>query len=335
MDAPTGENRIVDDETVDDEPAVVEVRDVVKEFTGRRGRRWWHRRPARPALDGVSFTIRPGTVLGYAGGTGAGKTTLVDLITGSAVPAGGTVTTLGLRPDAAPEELGRRLGVVSGTRSQLWRDLAVDDSLRIVATAHGLSESRWRIRRGELVDRLGLASFVNLSAGQLSPGRRIRAETAAALIHEPDLLLLDEPTLGLDVVSKERLRSFLQDESRLYRRTMLLTTADLADVEQLCDRLLVVEQGRVIHDGDLPGLIARAGVERVLVVDLTVTDHLLNDVPGARLVEVEAGGLRQRLSFTPGTVPASRVLADVAARSGIRDLTLVDPTLDDLIQRLL
>jgi ABC-2 type transport system ATP-binding protein len=314
------------------QPAVVEVRDLVQLVKGRRG--LLRRRRAETVLDGVSFTIAPGSVVVYADRSDVGQSALVDLVVGTAAPTAGTVTTLGRRPDTSTTELAGRVGVAGGSHTQLWRDLAVDDSLRILATAHGLSEERWAARRGELVERLGLAAFVNLSAAQLSPGRRIRAEVAAALIHQPELLVLDRPMLGLDVAGKERLRSFLQDENRLHHRTVLLTTDDLGDVEPVAGRLLVVDKGRLVHDGGLPDLFARAGVDRVLVVDLLDPDLLLDDVPGARLVEVEAGGRRQRLSFTPGGVPASRVLADVASRAGIRHLAVEEPRLEELVRRL-
>lgn len=302
----------------------------------RRTHRW---RPLRPrpeqitVADDVSFSIKAGEAVGYVGSAGSGKSTLVDLISGVVAPTGGTIRTCGLEPEAERGQLAHRIGVVSGHRSQLWPNLSLDDSLRILARAHHLPEARWLARRAELVDRLELAAFVTRTVDQLSPSRRMRGELAAALLHEPDLLILDEPTRGLDVVNKEQLRTFLRQENRLHGRTLLLATGDLADVEQICRRVLVVDHGRLVHDGDLPGLISRAGIQRTLVVDLTEAGRL-DDVPGAKLIGVEAGGLRQRLHFTPGNIPAGRILADVAARSGIRHLTLEEPDLEDLIRRL-
>jgi ABC-2 type transport system ATP-binding protein len=246
----------------------------------------------------------------------------------------GKVRTCGLTPDAERGELASRIGVVSSSHSQLWQNLTLDDSLRILAGAHHLPEDRWLARRAELVERLELAAFISRPADQLSPSRRIRAELAAALIHDPELLILDEPTLGLDVASREHVRTFLRQENRLHGRTLLLTTVDLADVEDVCHRVLVVDQGRLVHDGDLRGLIRRAGVQRTLVVDLTDPGRLLDDVPGAKLISVEAGGLRQRLNFNPGSIPSALILADVAARVGIRHLMLEEPDLDELVRRL-
>jgi ABC-2 type transport system ATP-binding protein len=301
-------------------------------------RSWWARLLRRTRLvsviDGLSFTVEPGDSIGYVGAAGAGKSVLVDLITGAAAPTSGTVRTWGLTPDAEREAVAHRIGVVSGSRSQLWRDLSLDESLRILARAHQLSDDRWLARRSELIERLELAAFIALPADKLSRSRRIRGELAAALIHDPELLILDEPTLGLDVLSKEKVRTFLRQDNQAHGRTLLLATSDLADVEQICRRVLVVDHGRLVHDGDLPGLINRAGAQRTLVVDLTEADRILDDVPGAKLIGVEAGGLRQRLHFTPGGIPSARILADVAARSGIRHLTLEEPDLEELIRRL-
>jgi ABC-2 type transport system ATP-binding protein len=282
----------------------------------------------------ISFTIAAGEAVGYVGTTGAAKTTLVDLITGAVAPTSGRVRVCGLEPVSQRERLAQRTGVVSGKHSQLWQHLPVDDSLQILARAHELSDAQWSARRAELVDRLELAEILPLTAHQLPRSKRIRGELAAALIHEPDLLILDEPTVGLDVASKERLRSFLRQENRVHGRTLFFTAGELGDVEQICHRVLVVDHGRLVHDGDVPDLLHRVRAQRTLVVDLVRADRMLDDVPGAKLIGVEAGGLRQRLSFTPGTIPTHRVLADVAARSGIRHLTLEEPDLETMIRRL-
>jgi ABC-2 type transport system ATP-binding protein len=307
--------------------------------------RRWLRRPRRPRLlrgrrrqarliDGISFTIAPGEAAGYVGASEAGNSAMVKLITGACAPAEGTIRTCGLTPVAEREQLAHRVGVMSGRQSHLWPNLSLDEAFHILARAHGRSEKDWLARRTDLVDRLELAAFVTMPVERLSRGRRIRAEVAAALIHEPELLILDEPMLGLDVIGKERMRSFLRQENRVHGRTLLFAAGDLVDVEQICHRVLVLDHGRLVHDGDLSALISRAGVQRTLVVDLVEADRRLDDVPGAKLIAVEAGGLRQRLTFIPGSVPAAQVLAEVAARSGIRHLTLEEPDLETLISRL-
>jgi ABC-2 type transport system ATP-binding protein len=166
---------------------------------------------------------------------------------------------------------------------------------------------------------------------QLSLGQRMRGEVTAALLHSPQLLLLDEPTVGLDIVSKEALRGFLAAERREAGTTILLTTHDLSDIERLSDRVVVVDGGRVVHTGDLAGLAAEAGVDRVLTVELTSPAGPLDDVPGTRLLSVEAGGLRQHLALTGS---AAAAVAAVSARVELRDLTIAEPGIEDVVARL-
>jgi ABC-2 type transport system ATP-binding protein len=313
----------------------LEVRHLVREFTVRRraGRLRREKHRVR-AVDDISFTVAAGETVGYIGANGAGKSTTIKILTGILTPTSGTVRTCGLDPVPRRAELARRLGAVFGQRSQLWWDLPLAESLHILAAIHGLPESRYQARRAELVERLELSAFLDVPVRQLSLGQRMRGELAAALQHEPELVVLDEPTIGLDVLSKERLRTFLRHEHRRHGRTILLTTHDMGDIERLCDRILVVDKGTLAYDGDIAGLIARAGVQRVLVVDLVSPDVVLDDVPGTELIAVEGDGVRQRLSFSPGSVTAAQVLAAVATRVEIHDLTLEEPDIEEVVRRL-
>jgi ABC-2 type transport system ATP-binding protein len=285
-------------------------------------------------VDDISFTVQPGEAVGYIGANGAGKSTTIKMLTGILTPTAGLVRTCGMLPVPQRTQLARKVGVVFGQRSQLWWDLPLAESLRILAAIHRLPHRQWTARRAELIEHLNLAEFLEVPVRQLSLGQRMRGEIAAALQHEPELVVLDEPTVGLDVLSKERLRIFLRHEHQAHGRTILLTTHDMGDIERLCDRLLVVDHGRLVYDGDIAGLVERAGAQRTLVVDLTEPGRPLDDVPGTELIAVESGGLRQRLSFSPTTVTAAQVLSDVASRAEIRDLTLEEPQIEDVVRRL-
>lgn len=310
--------------------SAVVVTDLVREFVVRRsvGRLRRDRQVVR-AVDGISFDIAPGEAVGYIGANGAGKSTTIKMITGILVPTAGTVRTLGLDPVARRRELARRIGAVFGQRSQLWWDLPLGESFRILAAMHGLRG--WQSRVDQLVGRLELDGFLTTPVRQLSLGQRMRGEVAAALVHSPALLVLDEPTVGLDVLSKERLRVFLREERVASGTTLLLTTHDMSDIERLCDRVLVVDHGQLAYDGTLPDLAATMGAERVLVVDLVEPHGPLTDVPGARLLSVEGDGLRQRLAFT---ISAAAVLAAVAERCEIRDLTVEEPDIEGVVRTL-
>ncbi|WP_433608814.1 ABC transporter ATP-binding protein [Dactylosporangium sp. CA-139114] len=282
------------------------------------------------AVDGLSFGIEAGAAVGYIGANGAGKSTTIKMLTGILRPTAGSVRTCGLEPMRQRRRLARRIGVVFGQRSQLWWDLPLRDSYRALGAIHRLEH---RPRLAELSERLDLAPFLDTPVRQLSLGQRIRGEVAAALLHSPELLILDEPTIGLDVLSKERLRTFLVEQREL-GTTLLLATHDMGDVRRLTDRLLVVDHGRLAFDGPLDALARQVGAERILVLDLAEPAPPLDAVPGARLVGVEAGGLRQRLSFAPGTTTVAAILASVAATAQVHDLTIEEPDIEGVVRQL-
>ncbi|MGI5237414.1 ABC transporter ATP-binding protein [Dactylosporangium sp. CA-139066] len=283
------------------------------------------------AVDGLTFAVERGTAVGYIGANGAGKSTTIKMLTGILRPSAGTVRTCGLDPLRQRRRLARRIGVVFGQRSQLWWDLPLRDSYRALGAIHGLDH---RPRLAELGERLDLTSFLDTPVRQLSLGQRIRGEVAAALLHSPELLVLDEPTIGLDVLSKERLRAFLVEQRAAFGTSLLLATHDMGDVRRLTERILLVDHGRLAFDGTLGGLARQVGAERILVLDLAEPAPPLDAVPGTRLVGVEAGGLRQRLSFAPGTTTVAAILAAVAESAQLHDLTIEEPDIEGVIRQL-
>ncbi|MEV6930250.1 ATP-binding cassette domain-containing protein [Dactylosporangium sp. NPDC051485] len=283
------------------------------------------------AVDGLTFGIDRGAAVGYIGANGAGKSTTIKMLTGILRPTAGTVRTCGLDPMRQRRRLARRIGVVFGQRSQLWWDLPLRDSFRALGAIHRLDP---RPRLAELSQRLDLASFLDTPVRQLSLGQRIRGEVAAALLHSPELLILDEPTIGLDVLSKERLRAFLVEQRAAFGTSLLLATHDMGDVRKLTERILLVDHGRLAFDGTLDGLARQVGAERILVLDLAEPAGPLDAVPGTRLVGVEAGGLRQRLSFAPGTTTVAAILSAVAASAQVHDLTIEEPDIEAVVRQL-
>jgi ABC-2 type transport system ATP-binding protein len=179
-----------------------------------------------------------------------------------------------------------------------------------------------------------MAPTLDTPVRQLSLGQRMRAEIAASLLHSPELLILDEPTIGLDVLRKQRLREFLRHERSSRGTTLLLTTHDMGDVERLCERVLVVDRGMLAYDGTLAGLGATVGARRVLVVDLVDPEADLTGIPGAEHLTSEGDGMRQRLAFDPGTTTAATLLAAVSARAEVRDLSIEEPDIEDVVTRI-
>ncbi|MBF6333083.1 ABC transporter ATP-binding protein [Nocardia transvalensis] len=314
----------------------IEIRDVTRQFVLRRkdDRRFRRRREVLTAVDRMSFSIESGSAVGYIGANGAGKSTTIKMLTGILVPTAGTVRTCGLEPVRQRRELAGRIGVVFGQRSQLWWDLPLRESFTILAAIHRLDPDLARKRTHELVEQLEMADTLDTPVRQLSLGQRMRAEIAAALLHSPELLILDEPTIGLDVLSKQRLREFLSYERIRRGTTLLLTTHDVGDIERLCERVLVVDHGRLAYDGSLTGLAATVRVRRVLVVDLAVPAPDLVELPGAELVSSEGGGIRQRLAFDPDTTTAAQLLTAVSARAEVRDLSIEEPDIEDVVRSI-
>ncbi|MBF6172016.1 ABC transporter ATP-binding protein [Nocardia blacklockiae] len=314
----------------------IEITDLTRQFVLRRKEEghWRRRRDVLTAVDRMSFTVEAGTAVGYIGANGAGKSTTIKMLTGILVPTAGTVRTCGLEPVRQRRELAGRIGVVFGQRSQLWWDLPLRESFTILAAIHRLEPDAARKRTHELVEQLEMADTLDIPVRQLSLGQRMRAEIAAALLHSPELLILDEPTIGLDVLSKQRLREFLSYERIQRGTTLLLTTHDMGDIERLCERVLVVDHGRLAYDGSLTGLAATVGVRRVLVVDLAAPATDLIGLPGAQLVSSEGGGIRQRLAFDPETTTAAQLLTAVSLHAEVRDLSIEEPDIEDVVRRI-
>jgi ABC-2 type transport system ATP-binding protein len=313
---------------------IVQLDDLRRSFTIRRkAGRLRRQTKIVDAVDGITASIQPGEAVGYIGANGAGKSTTIKMLTGILVPTSGRVRTCGYDPVPQRRQLAREVGVVFGQRSQLWWDLPLRDSFRILGAIHRLPTGDATARTEQLVDRLGLADLLDTPVRQLSLGERMRGEVAAALVHRPRLLVLDEPTIGLDMISKERLRQFLVAERAEFGTTLLLTTHDMGDIERLCDRVLVIDRGRLVFDGTLPSLAERVALQRVLVVDLPEPSPDLR-IREAAHIGSDLDGQRQRLAFSPKETTAAKVLAEVSAVTEVVDLTLEEPAIEDIVRTL-
>lgn len=282
------------------------------------------------AVHDLTFSVETGEMVGYIGPNGAGKSTTIKMLTGILVPTAGSVRVAGLDPSRQRTELAQRIGVVFGQRTTLWWDLPLRDSFELLRKIYRIPDARYRENLERFVGLLDLGAQLDTPVRQLSLGQRMRGDITAALLHDPEILYLDEPTIGLDVVSKGRLREFLRALNAERSTTLLLTTHDLQDIEALCDRVIVIDHGTSVYDGSLAGLHAQGGSSRTLVVDL-VDESPPIDVPGARVKKVE--GPRQWLSF-PTEASAAPVVAAVAAAYDVADLSIQEPDIEDVIRNL-
>ena len=283
------------------------------------------------AVGGIDLSISPGESVGFIGPNGAGKSTTIKMITGVLTPSTGTIRVLGIDPLRERMELTRRIGVVFGQRSQLWWDLPLADSFGLLRHLFRVSETDHREAMNWLIELLDLSTFLQTPVRQLSLGQRMRGELAAALAHRPELLILDEPTIGLDLVSKDSVRRALRELNQTHGTTVLLTTHDLADIAEVCKRVVVINQGTIVEDGPLPTLIARLGSERIVMVELSDTAHP-SFGPGA--FHLRSNGLRHWIRIDESQTTAGAVIAAIAAQSTIVDLSLTEPDFEDVVRRV-
>jgi viologen exporter family transport system ATP-binding protein len=311
---------------------IIDVEGLEKTFSvfRRTGRLRRHRQEVA-AVAGIDLRIDRGAMVGYIGPNGAGKSTTIKMLTGILVPSAVRVRVDGLEPSRQRTELARRIGVVFGQRSQLWWDLPLRDSFDLLRHIYRVPTDRHAANLARYVEELDLGSLLDVPVRQLSLGQRMRGELTASLLHDPSIVLLDEPTIGLDVISKESVRQFLLALNREQGTTVLLTTHDLADVERLCDRLLIIDHGRLIEDGTVAGIMTRYGTERTLVVDLAEPGEPLA-VDGAKVTRVE--GPRQWLRFHRDEVSASELLTRVTAKADVRDLSVEEPDIETIVKEI-
>ena len=306
---------------------MIEVEHLSKQFVVRRGR-FRRERVIVDAVKDISFSVERGELLGYLGPNGAGKSTTIKMLTGILVPSNGRVSVAGLDPSKKRIELAKRIGAMFGQRVQLWWDLPLIDSFELLRHIYKVPADRYRTSLARFREVLDLDPFLQTPVRQLSLGQRIRGELTASMLHEPELLFLDEPTIGLDVVAKQRVRDFLVEINRERGVTVLLTTHDLGDIERLCKRLLVIDHGSLIWDGRIDELRERYGGERTLIVDLEEPAPPLQ-IEGARVEKVD--GPRQWLRFRG---PAADLTARVAAAARLVDLQLTEPDIEEIVRRI-
>ncbi|PGH42051.1 methionine ABC transporter ATP-binding protein [Micromonospora sp. WMMA1996] len=312
---------------------VIETDGLRKEFTVRvRAGALRREKRTVTAVDGVDLRVERGEMLGYIGPNGAGKSTTLKMLTGVLMPSAGHARVCGLRPVADRTRLALRIGVVFGQRSQLWWDLPLRDSFDLLRHVYRVPAAAHAARLARCRDLLDLDAFLDTPVRQLSLGQRMRGELTAALLHGPEVLFLDEPTIGLDVVSKQAVRGFLAELGRAGDITLVLTTHDLADIERLCRRLVVIDHGRVVHDGSIAELHRRYGSRRMVVAELDAALPEPPALPGAPVHRVEADG--RRLVFALEAASVAEVVAGLAGLATLRDISIVEPDIEEVVARL-
>jgi ABC-2 type transport system ATP-binding protein len=283
------------------------------------------------AIKNITFSIDEGEIVGYIGPNGAGKSTTIKVMSGILVPDSGQCTILGCTPWKERIDYVGRIGVVFGQRSQLWWDVPVIDSFEMLRDIYRIPEPDYRSNVSMLADTLDLSGILQTPVRQLSLGQRMRCELAASLLHDPKILFLDEPTIGLDAASKIAVRQFIKTINREKNVTVILTTHDMSDLEALADRILMIGKGTLLYDGSLTELRRRFGGERTVTVEFRETSEPV-DLPGA--VRLFWTGERAAYSFDSGQIDVTSVIAALSERLELRDVTIDSKPAEEIILQL-
>mgnify|MGYP001037338780 FL=1 len=289
------------------------------------------------AVEDVSFTIDEGEMVGYIGANGAGKSTTIKMLTGILTPTAGEVRVGGLVPYEERQRYTRHIGVVFGQRTQLWWDLAVVESLRLLKKIYEVDDALYEAQLALFDDLLQIRELLHQPVRKLSLGQRMRCDLAAALLHRPRILFLDEPTIGLDVVAKQSVRNFLKETRDRLGTTVILTTHDLGDIQELCRRIMIIDHGRLLFDGTIDELRGRVG-DRV-----RVRVELWDPAPASALAECTTGlpvkweehdGQEHAVEFSRRDVRAAEVIRHVVNARRVHDISIQEPTIEEVVRQI-
>lgn len=284
-----------------------------------------------PAVNDISFQIDEGELVGYIGPNGAGKSTSIKMLCGILVPTSGDIKVNGLVPHKERMTNARQIGAVFGQKTQLWWDVPVIESLRLFRDMYKVSDEQFKRNMNLFNELLDLHEFQNTPVRQLSLGQRLRADLAAALLHNPRLLFLDEPMIGVDVVVKERMRTFIKEINRDQKVTILLTTHDMTDIEKVCSRIMIIDHGHIVYDGNIKKMRTVYGTERTLVVEFEeeVPEFA---VPHAMVTKTE--GRKKWFTFNRFETNPSTLIAYVSAQYPILDLAVEEPEIESIVRTI-
>ena len=280
------------------------------------------------AVDDISFSIERGEIVGYIGPNGAGKSTTVKMMSGILRPTSGEILVNGISPVKDRKEVVKHLGVVFGQRTQLYWDLRLGESFELLKRIYDVPDDVYSKNMAMMDEILDLKSIVDTPVRQLSLGQRMRGDLAAAMLHSPDVLFLDEPTIGLDVDAKHAIRRFIKEINETRKTTIILTTHDLGDIQELCKRIIIINKGVVIEDGSLDELIDRIAPYRQLVIDFYTEQHI--EHPNAEIVSTE--GCRTVYRFMKNEITAAALIEYIGAKAKIKDIRLEEASIDDIIR---
>jgi ABC-2 type transport system ATP-binding protein len=287
------------------------------------------------AVDHIDFSVEAGESVAYLGPNGAGKSTTIKMLTGILVPTSGSLIVDGLVPHEKRQQNARNIGVVFGQRTQLWWDIPVVESFNLARDMYEIPVKRYRDNLAQFTEILGLSEFINLPAAKISLGQRMRADLCMALLHDPKILYLDEPTIGLDIAVKDSIRQFVRSRVEERGTTVILTTHDLGDIEDICKRIVIIDNGKIIHDGDLATLKDNYARDRVIHFQLARPPESMAPIcAGLPACETTTDGLRLSVRFDRFKFAAGEIAAAVMPHVEVVDFRIDEPEVEDLIRKV-
>ena len=288
------------------------------------------------AVDAISFNVEQGELLGYIGPNGAGKSTSIKMLTGILKPTSGRMKVIDFDPYLQRKTYTKHIGVVFGQRTQLWWDIAVIESLKLLAKIYDVTPVQFKDRLATLDEILGLKDLLHTPVRKLSLGQRIRCDMAASLLHNPPVLFLDEPTIGLDAVGKDAVRGFLRRINKEFKTTIILTTHDLNEIEELCKRIVVLDKGKILFDGSLASIKKLPGLKRRLQIDFpgTASVDSLKHKFGEEISAELQGERRVLVAFDPGKISTVELIKELVSTQEITDFTLTEPDIEEVIMKI-
>ena len=291
----------------------------------------------KKAVDDISFEINYGEIVGYIGANGAGKSTTIKMMTGILTPSSGRIIVDGVIPYENREKNAKNIGVVFGQKTQLWWDLPVSETFPLLKDIHGVSDEDYEERMNYFKEILGLDEFFLSPVRTLSLGQRMRADLAAALIHNPKIIYLDEPTIGLDVVVKESVRKAIKDINEKYGTTIILTTHDLNDIEELCNRIIIIDSGKKIYDGELEGVKEQFGYLTTIEIQLKDKSNI-EKINFARFKDddfkLNMKESKINITFNKNNISSADIIGEVMKKSKVIDFNIKETSIEDIVKKM-
>ena len=286
------------------------------------------------AVDGISFDIEEGEIVGYIGANGAGKSTTIKMMCGILHPTDGSVTVNGLGFDKNRQQINKQMGVVFGQKTQLWWDIPLIETFKILKSIYEIPDEEYNERFEYLCELLDMKPFLTQAVRSLSLGQRMRADFAAALIHSPKIVYLDEPTIGLDVLVKDKIRSAIKELNKKYNITVILTTHDMKDIEELCNRIIIIDKGKILYDGSLANIKYRFGNTKTIFIPSNVeidAKELAEKFVGAT---IESADEKQAIKFSLNDIELDDMLLYLINTYHIKDFKIDDISIEDITKQL-